>query len=94
MFGGFIDGSTATGALVLASNGSENFYHFMSRKGNKVLVEDSVLGLAGGRYVISVFTVMKDGLPFQRAVTTPTVVSVLVKTGMSDYVSIDSIYII
>ena len=81
MTGELIDGTTATGVLAVISTDSENYYHFVPREGNKLLVENSTLGLVGGQYVISVFTVMKDGLPFQRVATRPRVVSV--KTGMS-----------
>ena len=78
--GELIDGTTATGVLAVVSNGSENYYHFISCESDKLLIEDSILGVVGGRYITSVFTVMKNGLPFQRVATRPRVVSV--KTGM------------
>ena len=71
MTGDFIDGSTATGLLIIIIGGSEIHYQFMTREGSKLNVEGAMLGLAGGLYSISIFVVEENGLPFERVATRP-----------------------
>ena len=72
MTGDFIEGSTATGFLVILSyhSNDSNFRYHQGRR--EVIVQ----GLPHGEYGISVFAVEEDGLPFVRAATTSREVSV------------------
>ena len=80
MTGDFIDGSTATGLLIIIyslTNDSDVHYitrGSMSQQPRNVHV--SVPGLAGGEYGISVFVVEENGLPFERVATSPKLVAV------------------
>ena len=74
--GDFIQGSTATGVLVIIVNDSDIEHHLISKGSNENEVEGIISGLAGGQYTVSVFVVGKDGLPFERAATKPRSVSV------------------
>ena len=74
--GNFIDGSTATGVLVIVIGDSEVIYHNASRDGTDKIKETFITGLAGGEYSISVFVVEENGLPFERVATSPKLVAV------------------
>ena len=78
--GDFIEGSTATGLLIIIyslTNDSDVQYI----TGGSTLqqprnVHVSVPGLASGEYGISVFVVEENGLPFERVATSPKLVTV------------------
>ena len=75
MTGDFIDGSTATGLLIIIyslTNGSN--VHYISEDTDQN-IDLSVSGLTGAQYVVSTFVVEK-GLPFPRVVTSPKHVTV------------------
>ena len=74
--GDFIDGSTATGVLLIAIGDSEVIYRKASRDGTDKIKETFITGLAGGEYSISVFVVEENGRPFERVATSPKVVAV------------------
>ena len=62
MTGDFIQGSTATGILVSINNGTYLQYY---QGETEVIVQ----GLSSGEYNVFVFTIEKNGLPFERAST-------------------------
>ena len=80
--GDFIDGSTATGLLIIIySLTSYSGVHYISEDTGSMLqqprnVHISVPDLAGGEYSISVFVVEENGLPFERVATSPKLVTV------------------
>ena len=77
MTGDFIDGSTATGLLIVIYTPS--IVHYIeggSTSQQPRNVHVSVTGLAGGEYRISVFVVEENGLPFERVATSPKLVAV------------------
>ena len=77
--GNFLNGSTATGLLIIIyslTNDSDVHYNAggsTSQQPRNVHV--SVPGLAGGEYSISVFVVEGNGLPFERVATSPKLVA-------------------
>ena len=74
MTGDFIDGSTATGLLTIVISTSEIFYHLI--ESDQLDIEGSIQGVVGGEHSISFFVVEESGLPFERAASTPKIVSV------------------
>ena len=68
--GRFVERSQSTGVLVIVSGDSGVTYHMSSRDSS-----DShgvtIPGLAGGEYIVSVFVVKENGLPFERAAIIP-----------------------
>ena len=80
MTGDFIDGSTATGLLIIIySLTNDSNVHYITRGSTSQQprnVHVSVPGLAGGEYGISVFVVEENGLPFERVATSPKLVTV------------------
>ena len=82
MTGDFIDGSTATGLLIIIyslTNDSDVHYIYIARGSmlqQSKSVDMNVTGLAGGEYSISVFVVEENGLPFERVATSPKLVAV------------------
>ena len=76
--GKFIDGSTATGVLMIFIN-SEHVarYHVYNRNGDEMKVLSTISGLASGNYTVSVFVVEEGGLPFNRTATIPRTVTVI-----------------
>ena len=78
--GDFIDGSTATGLLIIIySLTNDSDVHYIaggSTSQQPRNVHVSVPGLAGGEYSISVFVVEENGLPFERVATSPKLVAV------------------
>ena len=68
--GDFIDGSTATGLLIIIySLTNDTNVHYISED-TEQNIDLSVSGLPGAQYVVSTFVVEK-GLPFPRVVTSP-----------------------
>ena len=76
MTGDFIDGSTATGLLTIVISTSEIFYYLIERGSDQLHIEGSIQAVVGGEHSISFFFVEESGLPFERAASTPKVVSV------------------
>ena len=78
--GDFIDGSTATGLLIIIySLTNDSDVHYItggSTSQQPRNVHVSVPGLADGEYSISVFVVEENGLPFERVATSPKLVTV------------------
>ena len=73
--GDFIDGSTATGLLIIIySLTNDSDVHYISEDTDQN-IDLSVSGLTGAQYVVSIFVVEK-GLPFPRVVTSPKHVTV------------------
>ena len=69
MTGDFIDGSTATGLLIIIySLTNDSDVHYIAGGHNS--------GLADSEYSISVFVVEENGLPFERVATSPKLVAV------------------
>ena len=76
MTGDFIDGSTATGLLIIIySLTNDSNVHYISEDTDQMNMGLSVRGLTGAQYVVSTFVVDK-GLPFPRVVTSPKHVTV------------------
>ena len=69
MTGDFIDGSTATGLLII-------IYSLTNDTNVHYITGGSISGLAGGVYKTSVFVVEENGLPFERVATSPKLVAV------------------
>ena len=67
--GDFIDGSTATGLLII-------IYSLTNDTNVHYIVGGHNSGLAGGEYKTSVFVVEENGLPFERVATSPKLVAV------------------
>ena len=67
--GDFIDGSTATGLLII-------IYSLTNDSNVHYIVGGHNSGLAGGEYSISVFVVEENGLPFERVATSPKLIVV------------------
>ena len=72
--GRYIEGSPATGVLVIVSGDSDSYYHIATRDGSDIQ-EATVTGIAGGEYSVSVFVVEENGLPFERAANLPSPLS-------------------
>ena len=77
--GNFIDGSTATGVLVVdliptATCELCYHYHLIQRNGEVTQVEGRITDVVGGEHSISVFVVENNGLPFNRTASTPQIV--------------------
>lgn len=82
--GNFIDGATATGLLVIVyslTNGSDVYYHGHTIGEDEQVFDTVIEDLAGGDYGVSVFVIEENGLPFERVVTRPKVVSVSTISG-------------
>ena len=84
--GDFIDGSTATGVLVVIITESEIFYHFVERGSNVEAFNDTIQGLVGGEHSISFFVVEESGLPFNRTASMPKVFTII-ENGKLNYCS-------
>ena len=82
MTGDFIDGSTATGLLIIIyslTNDSDVHYIYIAEGSTlqqSKSVDMNVTSVAGGVYVISVFVVEENGLPFERVAMSPKLVAV------------------
>ena len=84
MTGDFIDGSTATGLLIIIYSlrlTNDSDVHYISEDTGSMLqqsksVDINVTGLAVGEYSISVFVVEENGLPFERVAISPKLVVV------------------
>ena len=75
--GDFINGSTATGLLIIIySLTNDSDVHYITGGSTSQQPSVSVPGLAGGEYGISVFVVEENGLPFKRVATSPKLVAV------------------
>ena len=68
MTGDFIDGSTATGLLIIIYSRNITEYQLVKRRVN---LEAVISGLLGGDYQVSVFVVKENGLPFSRTASKP-----------------------
>ena len=82
--GDFIDGATATGLLVIAyslMNDSDIHYQGHTIGEHEQMFDTVIEELTGGGYGVSVFVVEEDGLPYERVVTQPKVVSVSTISG-------------
>ena len=66
--GDFIDGSTATGLLIIIYSANNTEYQLFQVR---VKLEAVISGLLGGNYEVSVFVVEENGLPFSRAASKP-----------------------
>ena len=76
--GDFIQGSTATGALIITISDKHNIqYNLCPRNGDKKEVRDTISGLAGGTYKVSIFVVEENKLPTNRTAVMPRNLSVL-----------------
>ncbi len=79
--GNFIDGSTATGVLLIVyslTNESDIHYHVINKlneQNNNININVTGLTVADIEYGVSVFA-MENGLPFPRVVTLPTNITV------------------
>ena len=84
IMGNFIDGSTATGVLLIIyslTNDSDILYHAINKgNGQNNNISINVTGLIGTEYVVSVFA-LENGLPFPRVVTLPRTVTVILATS-------------
>ena len=69
--GRYTEGSPATGVLVMVSNGTAVYYHNATRDGSDIIQEATITGVASGEYNVSVFVVEENGLPFERAASSP-----------------------
>ena len=80
MTGDFIDGSTATGLLIIIySLTNYSHVHYIAEdyeSQQRKSTDMNVTGLAGGEYSISVFVVEENGRPFERVATSPKLVAV------------------
>ena len=76
MTGDFIDGSTATGLLVIIVSYPDIFYHLIERESSHLHVDSTIQGVIGGEHSISFFVVEDSGLPFNRTASIPKVVTV------------------
>ena len=74
MTGDFVDGSSATGVLAIV-NSRMNTYYYLIRS-DKLTLQESLSGVVGGEYFVSVFLVEEDEMPFERAASKPRAVSV------------------
>ena len=76
--GDFIDGSTATGLLIIIySLTNDSDVHYIT--GGSILqksVDINVTALLGGNYSISVFVVEENELPFERVAASPKLIAV------------------
>ena len=68
MTGDFIDGSTATGLLIIIYSANITEYQLVQ---GRVNLEAVISGLLEGEYQVSVFVVNENGVPFSRAASTP-----------------------
>ena len=82
MTGDFIEGSMATGVLIIIYSQSDIHYKSSEREGQSA--EANIVGLTGNQYGVSVF-VLEDGLPFSRAATSPYLVHINKLTHQSMY---------
>ena len=83
--GDFIDGSTATGVLVIVySLTDDSDIHYVS-KSPEQNIKASVTGLTGSWYGVSVFVLEENRLPFSRTAASPKVVenNIQVQRGTS-----------
>ena len=73
--GDFVEGTNATGALVIVYSQTDGrtHYHLAPRAQSKRL-EARVVADLRGAYMVSIFTMQENGLPFERVVTTPAVI--------------------
>ena len=78
MTGDFINGSTATGLLIIiySLTNDSNVHYITGGSTLQKSVDMNVPGLAGGEYGTSVFAVEENGLPFERVATSPKLVAV------------------
>ena len=60
---------------MIVSGDSDSYYHIATRDGSDIQ-EATITGIAGGEYSVSVFVVEENGLPFERAATVPSPLSV------------------
>ena len=65
VFGDFVTGTSATGALVIVYSDELTRYHLAPRGGSWRL-DTTIPNLPSGTYKVSVFTIEEDGLPFER----------------------------
>ena len=75
VFGDFVTGTSATGALVMIYSDELTRYHLAPHRDNRRL-DTTVQNLPAGRYKVSVFTIEETGLPFGRIVTRPIAINV------------------
>ena len=80
--GDFIDGSMATGLLIVGyslTDDSDVYYIYKDYEQNIVA---SLTGLTGSQYGVSVFVVEENRLPFSRVATTPSLVDNSAQQGL------------
>ena len=70
VFGDYVTGISATGALLVIYSDELTRYHLAPRGGNGRL-DTTIPSLPIGAYKLSVFTVEENGVPFGRVVETP-----------------------
>ena len=72
--GDFVDGSTATGALLIIyslDNDSDVHYNTIAKQAeDNIRIDMMLTGPAGSQYGVSIFA-LENGLPFPRVVTLP-----------------------
>ena len=77
MTGDFIEGSTATGVLIIVySQSNDSDIHYKSCEREGLIAEANVVGLTGSQYGMSVF-VLDDGLPFSQIATSSQLLHIL-----------------
>ena len=74
MTGDFVDGSSATGVLAIVSSNMNTYYYLI--RSDKLTLQESISGVVGGEYIVSVFLLEEDGMPFERVASKPRAVSV------------------
>ena len=83
--GDFIEGSTATGVLIIIySQSNDSDIHYKSSECEGQNADVIIVGLTGNQYSVSVF-VLEYGLPFSRASTSPYLVHINTLTHQGMY---------
>ena len=70
VFGDFVTGTSAAGALVIIYSNELTRYHVAPR-GDNGRLNTTVSNLPSGAYKVSVFTIEQNGVPFERVVKRP-----------------------
>ena len=87
--GDFIQGSTATGLLVIVySQSDDSDIQYVNSEYQGQNMDITVAGLTSGQYGVSVF-VLENGVPFLRVATLPRIVYTDVQTQQSMHMQCD-----
>ena len=76
MTGDIIANSAITDVLVIIISNSDQLYCLIPRQSNTLYFEDTLTGVSGGEYSVSLFVVEENGLPFSGAAAWPQLVTV------------------